>query len=255
MSKLGAELKKVIDAYQVTFSDADRRSSSLLEIAAMLLAVQHYEANDYDVIPFSKKGNFSPKYAATGDTMEYSYWKVKKGDQCYEIHLNAPIWDGFTGKESTFVVDVGVIKEGSKIRKDDGKGIHTFVSRSRRYVLIGYENEDLVTFIEAKYIPIYPMLVAQFVGIVHEITPWAIGNSPPEGFRESSHFDPTLVSKGKPSANVERLLSKMPKRNFSIRIIPSFEKYIEGMQLRIKPKASILNHDPKNIFPKEWWLK
>lgn len=255
MSKLGDELNNAIISYGSTFVDVERRFSSLLEIGAMLLTVQHYEMNGYQVSLIAPSGKFSPKYASTGDPRKYSYWKVCADGECFEIHMNAPIWDGVTGNASTFVVDVGVINENSQIIEDHGEKLHTTVSKSGKHLLRGFENKNLVTFIEAKYLPIYPMLVAQFIGIVHEIMPWALVGRAPHGFRKFNHFDPALVSRGKLSANVERLLSLVLKRKFRIRIIPSFEKYVEGGHFVSKRGASILGRDPKGVVPKLWWLK
>lgn len=256
MNKLEEELREVISSYKSTYEDADRRNSSLLEVGAMLLAVQHYEIKGYQISLISPSSVFSPKYTSLGDprdTTKYSYWKVKKNDQCFEIHLNAPVWDGISHSACTFVVDVGVVKENSIIREDDGIGLNTKTSKSKNYRLRGFENNDLVTFMEAKYLNIYPMLVAHFIGIVHEILPWALGNSEPEGFVSCEHFNPTLVSRKGFSANVERLLSSLAERKYNVHIVPYFEKYIENKNLRAKKQDSILDRrEGEVVSPKQW---
>ena len=52
-------------------------------------------------------------------------------------------------------------------------------------------NQDLITFMEAKALVVYRMLVAQFIGIVHETQPrFPTGRRAP-GFRAAGHFDPS----------------------------------------------------------------
>lgn len=84
-------------------------------------------------------------------------------------------------------------------------------------------NADLVTFIEAKRLPIYPMLIAQFIGIVHEILPLFMRRSPSAAFASQQHFLPTLVSIGSYSGNTRSIVSRFRKRRLRIRILENFD--------------------------------
>ncbi|MEM0135075.1 MAG: hypothetical protein QXU18_07615 [Thermoplasmatales archaeon] len=90
------------------------------------------------------------------------------------------------------------------------------------------------------------MLLAQFIGIVLETVLWALGGRAQHGFTKFCNFDLALVSGGSLSANVERLLSLMPSRNFNIHIIPTL-KNVERWHIRTNGDKSILSRDHKNI--------
>lgn len=238
-SKLSRELVAALRAHRAAFTDVARRRSSLLELSAMMLAVQHYERIGYVAFPQNlNRGQFKAKWSAKGDPRAYSWWQVTRHETSFEIHLNAAVWDGRGGKDATFVVDVGVVIYAAFSRKD-----------SEKPDLTGFENADLRTFIESKSLPIYPMLVAQFLGITAEILPWSrIGAVPPQ-FEQQGHFDPALVSRGQPSANTERLLDKLARDGLRIRIVPSFDMYVEGGRLTQSTGASVLARELGRIWP------
>ena len=255
MTKIGDQLISAIKRHGTVINDIKKRSSSLLELSAMMLAVQHYELKQYRVSLNSKQKKFRPKWHTGGDPRQSSYWIVSRGNKSFEIHMNTPVWDPFTEDTSTLVVDVGIINKDANLKYqpnnsaiDDGKR-----RRGRRFS--GFLNKDLITFIEAKYLPIYPMLIAHFIGIVHELKPWALGGKAPSGFRKASHFDPTLVSQRNFSANAERMVEGMGKRKFSIRIVQSFDRYVERGNLIKNGAKSILDHSDDRSQPIPLWAK
>jgi hypothetical protein len=243
ISKLAMELAAAISTRGAVFKEVNKRRSILLELSAMMLAVQYYETKGYEAIPLNlKAGRFVAKWWSRGNPRNCSWWSLARGDERIEAHLNAPVWDGHGGKTATFVVDVGITSQDAQTRED-----------SEHRELRGFENIDLKTFIESKSLPIYPMLVAQFIGIAGEVTPWALTGSPPSGFEEGNHFDPTLVSRGGPSANTHRLLDGIFKRGIRIRVIPAFDRYVEEGRLTRGSSPSILAKSVDSIWPKVDW--
>jgi hypothetical protein len=67
-------------------------------------------------------------------------------------------------------------------------------------------NAGLVTFGEAKKLVVYPMLLAHFIGIVHELAPGFLSGLPP-GFATANHFAPALVTLGYCTANSAEIVS------------------------------------------------
>lgn len=246
LSKLAIEVSNAIREHKTTFTDINRRRTSLLELSALMLAVQHYERNGYKAIPrFGEQHKvFRPKWGSGGIPRKYSWWELTRDGSAYEAHLNAPVWDGHGGETATFVVDVGIITAEANIVFDPEKK-----------KLLGFKNDDMATFIESKGIPIFPMLIAQFVGIVHEIVPWAIIGKTPRGFLQKSHFDPALVSNGYPRANTSRLLSGLADRRIRVRVVPAFEQYVEEKRLTSRDNRSVLTRQNKKVWPEIKWLK
>lgn len=253
-NELAKELQKVIRQYNETFGLLSRKDGALLELSAMMLAVQHYEQLNYKVKPIisdevkkkSKKGGrvaFKPKWGSRGIPRNHSWWEIQRDGVKYEIHMNAPVWDGISGSTGVYVVDVAVIKTEAK----------TFDDRNYKGVT-GFDNDDLITFMEAKSFPIYPMLVAHFLGIVHEIKPWALIGKTPNRFLKESHFDPTLVSRGVPKVNVGNLLRSLSKRKIRVRVIHNFEVYVKRGNLGKTAKPSVLTRNKSSVWlDKPWW--
>lgn len=209
----------------------------------MMLAVQHYERYGYKATAENlAKGRFRPKWSSMGEPRDHSYWRISRPPLEVEAHLNAPVWDGQGGKTATFVVDVGIVSAGSTARRD-----------ADRRELRGFENADLRTFIESKSIPIYPMLVAHFLGIVHEITPWAMQATVAPPRRDPADFDPALVSRKLPSANTERLLGSLVGRGVRVRVVPAFDQYVLEGRLRPHTSVSVLARDPVAVWPTVDW--
>src|SRR6266446_428214 len=74
-------------------------------------------------------------------------------------------------------------------------------------------NADLVTFAEAKKLRVYPMLLAQFLGVVHEIRPEFLNRQNlAAAFFAGGHFAPALVSLGSYSGNSQRIVDAYPGR-------------------------------------------
>ncbi len=85
-------------------------------------------------------------------------------------------------------------------------------------------NADLVTFAEAKKLRVYPMLLAQFLGVVHEIRPEFLNRQNlAAAFFAGGHFAPALVSLGSYSGNSQRIVDAYPGRMILVNIEPNFD--------------------------------
>jgi hypothetical protein len=249
--ELAKALEKVILQYNETFGLLSKKDGALLELSAMMLAVQHYEQLNYKVKPIisddvrkeGKRVAFKPKWGTRGKPRKHSWWEIERDGEKYEIHMNAPVWDGISGKTGVYVVDVAVIKKEAVTTDDE-----------RYKAVTGFNNNDLITFMEAKSFPIYPMLVAHFLGIVHEIKPWALNGKTPYRFLKESHFDPTLLSRGVPKVNVGNLLRSLSKRKIKVRVIHNFEVYVQRGNLGKTTKPSVLARNKTSVWlDKPWW--
>lgn len=105
----------------------------------------------------------------------------------FEIHTNLPVSDAIGTPGARYVVDVAVAEPGEIPQAKPEKGEASFEA---------LDNLNLITFIEAKSLVVYPMLIAQFIGIVHELLPSFLKEAAPADFDVRNHFYPSLVSLG-----------------------------------------------------------
>lgn len=212
-------MKAFIRAHSTSFDALNKRQSQLLEMGALALAAEHYRVKGYNVCPRNLQGGaFRVKLSTRGDPRNYSWFRCER-ESTFELHANPPVMSNYGLDEGRYVVDVGVITEG-------------VWGRASRKELDAVPNQDLITFIEAKRLVVYPMLIAQFIGIVHEIKPGFLGGRRPWGFVRDSHFDPALVAIGYLHATSFKINRALPDRGFRIQIAPAFDRSIAQLRGR-----------------------
>ncbi len=164
------------------------------------------------------RGRFRIKKSSSGYAWNFSWYEVGRGTERFEVLTNAKVRGAFAGDEGAYVVDVAVLKGGAMAAaKPLGKAFS------------GFANADLKTFIESKALVIYPMLLAQFLGIVLEIMPRFVqGTRRPRGHVAHGHFDPTLVALGRFSANADRIVRKYPVRGYRVNVVSRFDTEAAG---------------------------
>jgi hypothetical protein len=70
---------------------------------------------------------------------------------------------------------------------------------------------------------VYPMLLAQFVGIVHEIKPGFLAAPAPEGFDRYCHLPPVLMALGHFSGNSAAIVRAYESRSIRLCIAENFD--------------------------------
>src|SRR4051812_29459425 len=211
---LARDLETYMASHRVRFNMVARRDSQILEIGALCITTRHYQAIGYTVAARNEKGGrFRVNTNARGRPWNFSHFELSSADalHTYEVYANLSVRSAYGVDSGQYVVDVAVVKAGSVPKKRPKNKWE------------GTRNEDLVTFLEAKAIVIYPMLVAQFIGIVHEIKPRFLGFRRPRGFLKQGHFDPTLVSLGYVHGISAGIVDRLPDRKFHIGIVGHFD--------------------------------
>jgi hypothetical protein len=107
-----------------------------------------------------------------------------------------------------YCVDVGVVRAGAIPREKP----------TEKWDCL--PNADLVTFGESKKLVVYPMLLAQFIGIVHEIKPSYLSF---KSTALSDHPPPTLIALGAFSGNSRAIVSAYPSRNIKLNIAQNYD--------------------------------
>lgn len=219
LEALHKELVKFITRHSTEFYELPRIQSQLLELGAMTLASEHYRLKGYQVIPQNVVGGrFRVKVSSRGFPWNYSWFRVERDGKAFELHTNLPIKSHYGADSGCYVTDVAVCRSDRVPR-----------ARPRRRDWTSLPNRELVSFLEAKKLVIYPMLLAQFVGIVHELMPTFLGGRS-RGFEQRGHFFPSLVSTGHPAATSRSIARGFTERGFRISIIPNFDLHLGGMQ-------------------------
>jgi hypothetical protein len=95
------------------------------------------------------------------------------------------------------------------------------VSKKGKWVCV--PNDSLLSFAEAKRLTVYPMLLAQFVGIVHEIRPQFLTSPVPTGFGRHLHLPPTLIALGQFSGNSKLIVDAYLARSVTVCIAENFD--------------------------------
>lgn len=210
------KLGQLIASYRTTFEKMVYRQSQLLELSALMLTAEHYKSKSYSVLAKNLIQNkFKVKTNARGYPRNFSFFECRKNNIVFEIHANLPVESYYKKDKGRYVVDVGVINSNLVL--------------NNRIDFV--ENDQLFTFVEAKKIVIYPMLLAQFIGIVHEIKPKFLGSRRPYNFKKSGHFDPALVAIGYLHATSIQIREGFKERHYKVNIIPVFDIEVSRLNM------------------------
>lgn len=204
-SDLLAPVGRLIRAHKSTIELMLKRQSERLELASVLSFAEHYTGNGWHVTvvnPSASPGAFVVKTRASGDPHKYSYCLLTKERRTLEIRMNLSVVGG--RDPGVYCVDVAVLAPGRVPKYARGQSQAT-------------PNRFLITFGEAKALPVYPMLLAQFIGIVHEIKPRFM-SLVSRAFGPYGHPPPTLIVLGRYSGNSTTIVGRYPSRQILVHV-------------------------------------
>ncbi|MCG6146633.1 hypothetical protein [Leptospira bandrabouensis] len=211
------------------FKTIATQQSKLLEFSAYLGVKAHYENYGYEamVIHNTKTKNFKIKTNTKGYSINFSRYQLSKGDYIIEIHMNLSVRSAHD--EGIYCVDVAVINR---------KGIQEVIDKKECV-----SNKNLITFVEVKKLIIYPMLLAQFYGIVHEIKPSFCSGKLPHNYKKFYHFNPSLIALGYLTSNSSQIVKAYKSRSIKINIVDNFDIVIMNYRKNrnISPIQNIKN--------------
>lgn len=235
LNEIEYALNAFVAQHESGFTDLGRRQSQLLEMAATIGVVQHYQAEGFDVHVSSLDVDrrFVVKTSTRGHPAKYSRVTCAKADEIVEIHMNTVVRGAHD--DGRYCVDVGIVKP-NVIPIQYGKG--------DRWECI--PNEALVSFAEAKRLNIYPMLLAQFIGIVHEIKPAFLKAPTVAGFGSGGHMLPTLVVLGHFSGNSRDIVRTYASRGVQVNIAEEYD--VRLMRARLAGNASPIVRDAETCL-------
>lgn len=220
INKIADDLVKIVSQYQVQFYNLERKESQLLELSALIFTAEYYKENGYTVTPKNltiDTNEFYIKIKANAKPYRYSFFELAKGNNIFEVHANLQV-RGCFDVNGIFAVDVGVVYQGS---------VPSTLQEQKTWKAVS--NNRLITFLEVKKLVVYPMLLAQFVGIVHEIKCVFLNSRLPNNFKKNNHLYPSLITVGYLSGTSSKIIEGFKKRNYKIKIIPDFDKTISSL--------------------------
>lgn len=205
--ELVESIRKVVADHIGALREIGESQTKLLELASVTGVVQHFAALGYDAQVSNPTGStFRVKTSTRGFPWNFSYFTLQSGNEKIEVHMNLMVRSA--RDEGIYCVDVAVVKPGTIL--NPGKG--------QKWVCV--ENEALLSFAEAKKLVVYPMLLAHFIGIVHEVKPGYLSVSKEKVF---GLLPPVLITLGNFSGNSKAIVSNYPARDISVVIAENYD--------------------------------
>lgn len=196
-------------SHQVAFSRLAGRQSQILELGAFVGTAQHFRAANFSLSFYSPNRRFRLKTGTRGHPSDYSRVTCSRDDVVYELHSNVSVRGAHDG--GIYCVDVGIVKVGAI----------PIVRPPAKWIAV--HNCDLVSFVEVKRLVVYPMLLAQFLGIVHEIRPEFLTAPVPTGFGRDDVLPPALAALGTYSSNSSDIVKGFSIRGFGFVVAQLFD--------------------------------
>jgi hypothetical protein len=196
--------------HRVALDFINGRQTQLLEVGAFVGVVQHYRACGYNTTVRNPQGSneFRVKLSTRGHPADYSHVVCERENVVCELHANLSV---FGGRDAgVYCVDVAIVRPDVVPDKKGKKSASPI------------QNNDLISFAEAKKLVIYPMLLAQFAGIVHEVSPKFLKR--PKRYRlGDDHLHPALIALGRLTPNAQDIVKSFKRRDYKITVAESFD--------------------------------
>jgi len=230
VSEVEKAIKRVIRRHRRAFEIIGSSQTKLLELGAIAGVAEHYKAFGYTARVVNPKGrrSFIVKTSTRGFPWNFSRIVIEDQAAICELHMNVMV-HGAHGV-GIYCVDVGVVTPGA------------IPAARTKDPWLAVENAQLITFAEVKKLVVYPMLLAQFVGIVHETKPTFLTG---RGSIEVAHPSPVLIVLGHYSANSFDIVKSYKARGISILVAANYDGRLA--RVRVGQSKSPLNEEVEHL--------
>ncbi len=204
-------LARFVRRHRTTFDTLSTRQSALLELGAMVGVQEHYRSRGFEIKVMNpgRLAEFRVKTSTRGAPWNYTRIRATRNDRAVDIHMNLMVRGAHD--DGVYCVDVGITKAGSV---PSSKG-------AAKWQCLG--NKHLRSFAEVKRLVVYPMLLAQFIGIVHEVKPRFLRKPARRWYGSRRHPPPTLIALGHFSANSDSIVRHYEHRGFQVNVAENFD--------------------------------
>ena len=211
----------MVRKHKAAFDAIGYDQSKLLELAAATGFAEHYRSQNFSISIVNPRASssFTVKTATNGDPWNFSRIVASSGNAAFELHMNLKVRSAHD--QGVYCVDIGVVPV-DRVPLSKPK---------EKWVCL--ENSELITFAEVKKLVIFPMLLAQFVGIVHEVKPRFLAV---QRRRRSPHPPPTLIALGHYSGNSTSIVHAYRQRHIHVLIADNYD--VRLARIRGAPNTS-----------------
>ena len=221
--RLEANIASFLQNHRTEIQNITSAITNIFEAFCYVVVVKYYADLGYRIEPDKLlDGKFRFKYSTAGNPWNFSFFRVcnpQTSVALFEIRHNLKIvssWtqDGDTERDKAlFAVDIAIV--------NPDRVPNPPIGTPRGGSVTWLENENLLTFGEVKKLVAYPMLLAQFLGIVHELQPQYIGLVKPliAGSAMEHHPPPILFTDGHISLGSKKVIESFVSRGFQLTII------------------------------------
>lgn len=209
VAEISSRIGIFISTNRGTLRELPAMQTQILELAAAVAVGEHYESSGYIVEFQNPRGGreFVVKSGSRGHPWNFSRILVKRDELRFEIHMNLSVRSA--RDPGIYCVDIAVTQPGA-------------VPQKKQKTWVWLPNDSLITFAEVKKLVVYPMLLAHFIGIVHEVAPVFLTTLPPM-FKEANHFAPALITLGYLTANSAEIVAAYPERGIAVNVEANFD--------------------------------
>jgi hypothetical protein len=204
-------------------SDFGTRVCQTFEAITFAQMIKWYRNNGWEtkiINPTGRNTGFKLKFSTRGDTANYTYVECSNPDRSEVVQIRHQIrvetFHNFKRRKkinpANIVCDVAVLKDDC----------YDFIRGSMHV-----QNDNLITFAEAKHMDAYAELLAGFLGLVFEMQPWRLLND--RGKKKiaySHHPKPFLNLSGRCLRTAEGIKATIVRRKFDIAIHDVNEPFI-----------------------------
>jgi len=225
-------IKKFLKKHKQAFYTLSSNQAKALELAVTVGVSEHYRSNGYAISVINPKTSpttFVVKTSTRGHPWNFTHMKFERNGAVYEAHMNLMVRSAHDNGK--YCVDLGLTK------------VDSVPNAERKNTWEAAANKDLITFAEVKKLVVYPMLLAQFIGIVHEIKPCFISGRTPRGFLKEDHLFPLLASLGNFSGNSFKIVDAYNDRNIRVTIAENYDLRLAYLRWRHQESPFVYNKD------------
>ena len=208
------ELRSFFDNDRMIIKTNSERLCHFFELACYSRFVEYYRSQNFKLKCHLKNNENVFRFKATtqGKPNKYSYFRISQNasvtegeSRKYDVRANMPVKSFFDNCKYTPDIVVSLFSDDEDIKV--------------------IENQNLVTFCEVKYLKPHPEMLANFIGLLHEITPNLL--SGPE-ICPGLHPAPSLIASGRSSENVNDIVTGMLNR-YTVNFALNYENNSEGL--------------------------
>jgi len=209
-NKISSAIRQFARQHRTALDFLNARQTQLLEVGAMVGVIQHYRAYGYKTTIQNPTGTqeFRVKLSTRGHPADYSHVVCERGAILFELHSNLSVLGA--RDSGVFCVDVATVNCG------------VVPTKKGKTASEPLPNSQLISFAEAKKLVIYPMLLAQFLGIVHEIKPKFLRRDKKYCLGDD-HLHPALIALGNLTLNAKDILRSFKRRKYKIVVAENFD--------------------------------